>query len=455
MAFERRRALIPASGVAAVALVAVLVLVLSGPAQVKKSPTAKDSVSPPTAGAVELVSKLGRSSPSPTSELDESHVAASETDFGIGILKQLTERDAGSDTLVSPFSLAEALSMAMVGARGSTQKQIARALDLGNLGLPETSLGWSDLDQDIVGAAAREHDTLRDADSIWTQSGVPVERQFLSVLKTAFGAGVWQVDFRGNPGRAVGEVNEWVKRETDGLIPALLDPDDVNSSTIAEILNAVTFEAQWANQLVPGGNAAFHSPGGTVTTPFIEPPGVMSVRASVSGGLDALEIPYWNGDSSKSSPEGGGRFAALLLMPTSGGLEHFVEGMNPSKLSRIISGLTPTSANFLIPTMDVTATMQLEAPLEAMGMTDAFGPGADFSGISAEAAQISEVKQKANLKVTRWGTVASAATAIGVQASAALSPLMVFDHPFVFLVRDTKTGAILFEATVNDPNSTG
>jgi serpin B len=141
-------------------------------------------------------------------------------------------------------------------------------------------------------------------------------------------------------------------------------------------------------------------------------------------------------------------------MPTSGSLEQLVGGLDSSDLDRIIGGMTSQYADLEVPEANIGSSLELAPALEALGVKDAFGPSADFSGLSSIATQISEVKQQATLRITKWGTVAAAATAVVIQPTLArVTPNRVldFNRPFLFLVRDTTTGAILFESAVNNP----
>jgi serpin B len=140
-------------------------------------------------------------------------------------------------------------------------------------------------------------------------------------------------------------------------------------------------------------------------------------------------------------------------MPTSGSLTQFVNGLDATGLDRIVGGMTDQSLVPQIPECKIGSTLELVPALEALGVKDAFGPSADFSGLSSIATQISEVKQQATLRISKWGTVAAAATAAVFEPTAAhLTQQVIFNRPFLFLIRDTKTGAILFESAVNNPS---
>jgi serpin B len=441
-----------------IVLVAVAVAVASttspGPGRSAiHSPSTNVVASAHIGDAVELTARTSGTvvAPGSQSAADEAAVAKAEEEFSLQILQQLATGSATSDSnqLISPFSLSEALAMTLLAARGDTASQIAHVLHVGKISSDEQAEGWNALDTDVVKAAVDDHLSLRDANSIWTQTGFPVKSAFLSALNREFGAGVWQTNFAHSPTAAVASINAWVSQATKGLIPSLLNSGDTPSSTAAVLLNAVLFEAQWATQLTSTTTAPFYSPGGTEQTTFLSPPAALSgFKASVGDGLDAVELPFWNG-SFDHMP---GRFAALIVMPTKGSLAQFIGSLNVSGLDKIVNGLADKQIGLEVPQIKVDSDLQLAPALEAMGMPIAFGAAADLSGFSSVATQISEVKQQATLSVTKWGTVAAAATAVVIEPTdaAILTPVNI-DRPFLFLIRDTKTGAILFESAVNNP----
>jgi serpin B len=377
---------------------------------------------------------------------DEQAVALAEDGFGLSVLRTLVNGGGTSNDLVSPFSLAEALAMAEVGARGQTATQLDHALSISGLQGAVRAKGWAQLQEDLVAGAASDHLAFDDANSIWEQTNFPVRTGFLQSIEHEFGAGVWFANFARQPDAAVRAVNAWVSDATKRHIESLLQPQDV-AQAAAILLNAVFFKARWATPFSTTENGTFYGSQGNVTVRYLVNADE-SLAASVGHGLDAVQLPYWDG-SQVGAP---GRYAALVLMPTSGSLAEFVDGLTTTSLRSIVQGLTPEGVDLRLPGFNLSSSLQLVSTLESLGVTDAFSSAANFSGFSHIPTMISEVKQDATLDVTKWGTVASAATGVVLTPTAVeVSHAVTIDRPFLFLVRDTTTGVILFASAVNAP----
>jgi serpin B len=148
-----------------------------------------------------------------------------------------------------------------------------------------------------------------------------------------------------------------------------------------------------------------------------------------------------------------------IVMPDAGSFSAFDRSFDASILTKVIDGLQPLTLQLALPKFRMTDRAALHDALTALGMTDAFnGTDADFSGITNPSKlHISEVVHQATITVDEKGTEAAAATAIGFQAtSRRVGPTVTFkaDHPFLYFIRDTKTGTILFMGRVTDPTQT-
>jgi serpin B len=390
--------------------------------------------------AVELAA-LNR--PAPRNPAAEAVTARAEADFTLKLLGKLQGNPA-KNVLVSPSSLSNALAMLNYGARGETQRQIAALLGPAGSSAQSIAQGWSTLVADWATAAAANKIALSTANGVWLQRKLPLVASFSAALAEYFDSGVWQVDFDRNPVQAAHDLDAWVSRETHGKIPELLTADEVQAMLLV-LVNAVYFKADWATPLPETSEGPF-----TTATGQVKSVPTMATGAGIASVTDdqvqAAQLPYR-----------GGRFAALLIQPKHTSLAGYVASLTPDKLTGLIAGLTnrlrPNSGGLSMPQLNVASTMDLKPILQALGMTQAFSETeADLTGLTPRGGYVAFVKQKATLAVTPKGTTATAATAIGVSDAAAnVQPKLAFDHPFLFVIRDTHTGAILFSAEINDP----
>jgi serpin B len=263
----------------------------------------------------------------------------------------------------------------------------------------------------------------------------------MDALATYFHSGVWRLDF-GKPD-ANDAINKWTSDQTHGRITKLFD--HLDPATLAVLANAVYFKAAWQQPFDPSDT----QPG-----PFIGAGGAKT-QASFMSSTTALPCSVTENYQAVQLPYKGGRFAALAIMPTNETLNNYVRGLDTSALQSVVAGLHPTGLQLDMPKFTTSSSLDLKAPLMAMGMADAFGGGADFSALSPQGVQVDQVVQRVYLKVAEKGTEAAAATGISMIPTSAMGPgsVIVLNHPFLFLIRDTKTGAILFASEVQHPAS--
>jgi serine protease inhibitor len=351
---------------------------------------------------------------------------------------------AEPNVALSPSSISEALSMAFAGARGTTASEMASALDF-RLAPGRLGAAWGAADRSLADVNGPDA-TLDVANALYGQAGQRFRQAFLRVLARDYGAGLRTADFERAAEAARAEINAWVSGQTAGKIPELLGPGDVDPSTRLMLVNAVYLKARW---LVPFTKQStfpevFHAPGGTVKVPTMHRTGTFGYRQGA--GYQALELPYR-----------GGRLAFDILLPSPGGLQPLLSRLAGEGPLSLLADLRQQRVQLALPKFRVDTRFELSAALQALGMRLAFEPGdADLSGIAGKPGElyIKSVVHEAYLSVDEAGTEAAAATGVGISAAAlpAQPPTaFIVDRPFAFVLRDVKTGAVLFTGVVSRP----
>lgn len=384
-------------------------------------------------------------SPAPVADL-----VAGNTAFALALLGQLREKATGN-LLFSPYSVSQALAMTYAGAEGETAAQMAEALDFA---LPAPALGdaFAALDADLVarGSGDDGDGALRIANALWGERSYPFSEAYSAEIAGDYGAGVQQADFTSAPEAAREEINAWVAEHTEDRIKDIVPPGALSAATRLVLANAIYFYGPWRNTFEQAGTRddTFHRLDGDVMVPFM----VQQERFphATGDGFQAIELPY--------EQEG---FAMTILLPDAGTFEDFEAGLDLAALDAAIAGLGWTEMLLFLPKFEFTWGESLADALMALGMTDAFDPGtADFGGMvegtPPEPLSIGDVLHKAFISVDEEGTEAAAATVVmGVGAAApGPEPLEVrVDRPFLFAIRDTVTGTLLFLGRVLDPSA--
>lgn len=369
--------------------------------------------------------------------------------FGADLHRELAAADPGANLVFSPASILLALAMTRAGAAGATAAEMDAVLGIDE---PDAFFASANaLDAALARVSGRvrtgegEEDlTLEIANSIWPQSGDEIEEAFLDVLARQFGAGVFLVDYRGDAEMARVAINGWVDEQTNGRIPELLGDGTLGPDTRLTLVNTVYLNAPWRRVFEESA---------TTTRPFTLPGGgtaeVEMMRATrhlayADGpGWRAVEVPY-----------AGDRLVMVLVAPDDevGALE---SGPFEWPAPAAMAG---REVRLGVPKWDFETSASLGDVLGQLGMPTAFTGDADFSGITTqEPLRIGAVIHQANITVDEAGTEAAAATAVIMEAGAAPNedePIeFVLDRPFLFAIRDTETGAVLFQGRVADPTA--
>ena len=365
--------------------------------------------------------------------------------FAVDLYARLRGQQAGN-LFCSPQSIATALAMTSLGARGETAAEMARTLHLSvsQARLPEAYAAF------LATLQAPKDGTweLSVANRLWGQHGTDFLAPFLEAVRVGFGAELGRVDFAQAPDAARQEINRWVEAETRRKIQNLLAPGSVTPLTRLVLTNAIYFRADWAERFDPKATSdqPFALPGGsTRTVPLM----FRKVRAGYAGLPDAraklLELPY-RGDA----------LSMVVLLPDAAdGLGDLEAQLTAAGLEGWLAAATRREVLVYLPRFSVESRFGLAETLAAMGMPAAFSAQADFSGMNGRRdLSVSAVVHAARVEVDERGTEAAAATGVAVGVSAARPqepPVFRADHPFVFAIRDRRTGAVLFLGRLLDP----
>jgi serpin B len=277
------------------------------------------------------------------------------------------------------------------------------------------------------------------------QRGLSIAPDFQRTLQTTYAAPLTPLDFDRDLERARAAINSWTDQHTKGKIHELFGPGSLDSLTRLILTSAVYFFGKWERPFLPKATAPATfklGSGGSMQTPFMHQSG--SFGYAETANLQILEMRY----------SGTGVAWDVLLPKTDDGLRGLEDSLTPENLAAWLGSLAPRRVELAIPKFRADAGFSLRDALSRMGMPSAFG-AADFSGIDGRRdLALADVVHKAFVDVSEAGTEAAAATgSIAVLVSAVMPEHTVFraDHPFVFLIRDTESGLILFAGRLTNP----
>lgn len=405
-----------------------------------------DCVDADTPGCVVASSKQRIQNPDvPAADLDA--LVKGSSDFAFDLYGQL--RTEPGNLFYSPYSISLALAMTWAGAKGQTESDMAATL---GFTLPQAQIhpAFNALDLALAsrGKNAKASDgqgfRLRIANAIWGQTGYPIEQPFLDTLGENYGAGLRVVDFHSAPEASADLINQWVDKNTEGKIKELVTPENITPSTELVLTNAIYFNAAWLEPFEADAtkDGAFTKlDGTTATVPMMH--GYRDTGYVKGGDFQAVQLPY-----------DGQELSMILIMPNEGAFDAFESSLDAAKIAEISGSLSEHSVDLALPKFKFDGSFSLASALSKLGMGAAFSSDADFSGISTKSQlAIQDVIHKSFVSVNEAGTEAAAATAVILGDTAAPEiASMTLDHPFIFVIRDDATKAILFVGRVADPS---
>jgi len=400
----------------------------------------------PAAGEV-LESDKERITSPDVSMSEQALLVEGNSAFAFDLYQALKEEDG--NLFYSPYSISPALAMTYAGARGETAQQMADTLQF-ILEQDRLHPAFNWLDAELAsrseGAEGKDGEGFRlnIVNAIWGQKDYEFLSDFLDVLAENYGAGLRILDFITETEKSRLTINDWVSDQTEGCIEDLIPQGAISELTRLVLTNAIYFNAAWAypfDEDMTADGQFYLLDGGQVSVPMMKQ--TESFGYTEEEEYQAVELRY-----------DGGELSMVILLPEAGQFEAFEETLNAQQVDSIITGLKSTEVALTMPQFEFESEFSLKDTLAWMGMPVAFSSAADFSGMTGKPELfISDVVHKAFVAVDEAGTEAAAATAVIMDLTAVPEPPVevTLDHPFIFLIRDIETGAVLFVGRVMNP----
>ena len=400
------------------------------------------------AGDVLQSDKVRITSPG-VSPAEQALLVEGNSAFAFGLYQALKGEEG--NLFYSPYSISCALAMTYAGARGETAQQMADTLQfLLDQDKLHPAFNWLDAELAKRGEGAEGKDgkgfRLNIVNAIWGQKDYSFLSAFLDVLAENYGAGLRILDFITETEASRLAINQWVNDQTEGRIEDLIPQGAIDEWTRLVLTNAIYFNAAWEypfDEDMTADGPFYLLDGGQVIVPMMKQTELFGYTEGEE--YQAVELLYDNGELSM-----------VILLPEAGEFEAFEERLQAQQVCDIISDLQSTEIALTMPQFEFDSEFSLRNALADMGMPIAFSGVADFSGMTGNPELfISDVVHKAFVAVDEAGTEAAAATAVIIKLTAVPEPPLevTIDHPFIFLIRDIETGAILFIGRVINPGA--
>ncbi len=373
--------------------------------------------------------------------LNKKSVEIIEADqaFAFELLKEVYSLSDAENIMISPLSVSYALGMTLNGASGTTLDAFNEVLHFNELSNAEVNESYKDLMEQLI--HLDEKVVFSIANSIWYKLGYHVLDEFISTNQTYFDAAIRELDF--SDPESVKIINGWIEDKTNDKIKDMLD--QIPSDAVMYLVNAIYFNATWKYEFDKSETyqGSFRmEDGSNQTSDFMKVNGTFNYTRT--NDFSAVELPY--GDST---------FSMVVMLPSGEKTPaDLISKMDVTQWGNWFEASMVTKIQVEIPKFKYEWKDLLNDPLVNLGLGVAFSDGADFSRILPDGGlYISRVIHQTFIDVQEEGTEAAAATIVEIRELSAIDPIPRFraDKPFLYVIKENSTGAIMFMGTVGKP----
>ena len=372
-------------------------------------------------------------------------VITANNQFAVAMYQQINGQpdQADKNVFFSPYSLSTAMAMLYAAAEGETKEQIQKTFYYPSMDVlnPNSAALYNQFNK------PNPDYKLATVNDLWMEQGLTPTKSYVDTVQRYYGGQVTNLDFESNPNPSRLIINKKIAQHTNQLIPELLPKGSIKPITVAVLTNAIYFKGDWKVpfEVQSTTEQPFYNHIGT--SPNIK---MMQLQEhfgySEDKQVQVVQLPYKGDDLSM-----------LVVLPKSkdkAAMQQLVQDLSADTIKQWSKDLVTQEVNVHLPKFKLEASYQMKNLLTDMGMPRAFEKGAGFNLFdNSPPIKIDDVYHKAVVIVDEKGTEAAAATGIVADATAASAPPPVFkaDHPFIFMIKDNKTDAILFLGQVNKP----
>ncbi|ESN95903.1 hypothetical protein HELRODRAFT_86249 [Helobdella robusta] len=380
------------------------------------------------------------------------NIATAETGFGLDVYNELSLAQPNANVFFSPLSLLLALAMTLLGSNDNTATELKKVLHLDQLQDDAIHQSMKLFHEQLMNTGSKH--TLNIANKIFLEQSENILASFNESCNMFYGSSVQRVDFKNKASECETIVNNWVQQQTNDKIKNLIPQGTFDSMTKIVLVNALHFKGSWNKEFYKSMTVDKNfktSQGLTVRVPFMNRVNeVMKYYYDDKLESQILEVPFFGAAAS---------FIVILPNLTQTSLPEMEKKLTPTLLSRISENLANWLVTIRLPKFKLETTPDVLGILKKLGLSELFLQGkADLSKINgARDLYVSDVKQKAFIEIDEVGVEAAAATAVIVSVMSAFIPPQIprvevnADHPFVFLIKENTSGAILFMGKLNNP----
>ena len=373
-----------------------------------------------------------------------AEIITANNQFAIAMYQQINGQpdQADKNVFFSPYSLSTAMAMLYAAAEGETKAQIQKTFHYPAPAIlnPNSAALYNQFNK------PNPDYKLATVNDLWMQQGLTLNKSYADTVQHYYSGQVTALDFEGSPDPARQTINKKIADKTKQLIPELLPKGSIKSDTAVVLTNAIYFKGDWTLPFTAERTSAqpfYNAIGRASTVQMMQQQSYFSYYENKH--IQVVQLPYKGDDLSM-----------LVVLPKLNhklAMQQLAKSLNATKIKQWSAGLVRQEVDLQLPKFKLDARYQMKTLLADMGMPKAFNNGAEFNLYAdGPPIKLDEVYHQAVVTVDEKGTEAAAAAgAVGMYVGMSYPVEFKADHPFMFVIKDNKTDAILFLGQVNKP----